>query len=413
MGSDVKTFLKITIGTTGIITFIVIYITLQKEALPFEVPQSWFPPPRLVATSHSVSMLRHQCTDVITNMLHGQWEENNVTEKERLDMYNYYEEVLKTRGVQYGIQRPDRQCGNVYNDWYRALCHPGGPTPCCYDSVCVNSSLHNCSCPRCFDLRDQIEADLATWRAQNEACQPRKMAVEEICTLLGNASVYFIGDSLVRHLYLAFAMLAKGTEDKVFHHTNMEAELSSLCRGRLLFSNIKCRPVVHHSPVLCNGAVRTKFMELRNIGKTKQIVTEILSLGNLSRSLVVFGIGVDDKYNPSEIQHHIWTPLLLEMQSKNLTKPKIVWTTPHIIGPIKAVAKDYRADYDQDHPHVHNYTHEMVAFLKQRGIPVLSSYNITMGVMSHDGIHHGMGVNKLRAQVLLHHIEELASLGQW
>ncbi|KAK7092473.1 hypothetical protein V1264_008211 [Littorina saxatilis] len=321
---------------------------------------------------------------------------------------------MKTRGVQYGIQRPDRQCGNVVTShWYRGLCHPGGPTPCCNNSVCVNSSPHNCSCPRCFDLRDQIEADLATWRAQNEACQPRKMAVAEICTLLGNASVYFIGDSLVRHLYMAFAMLAKGTEDKVFHYTNMSADLSSLCRGRLLFSNMKCYLVALHSPVLCNGAVKTKFMELRSIGKTKQILTEILSLGNRSRSLVVFGIGCDDRYNADIIQQRIWKPLLQQMKSKKLTKPNIVWTTPHIFGVFKAETKDYRAELNQDFSHLHNFTHKMIAFLKQRSIPVLSSYNITMGVMSHDGVHHGMGVNMLRAKVLLHHIEELASRGQW
>ncbi|KAK7092474.1 hypothetical protein V1264_008212 [Littorina saxatilis] len=396
MGTRTKTLLVATGWTTCVIVFILAFIRTPRPHSLIFASEKFLPPPPS----------RHKCNDAITNMLIGHWDELDVKESDKLRMYNYYDQVLKTRGVQYGIERPDRRCGNVYNNWYRALCHPGGPTPCCYNStVCVNSSLQKCSYPRCFDLRNQIEADLATWRAQNDACQPRKMTAAEICSLLGNASVYFIGDSLVRHLYMAFTMLAKGTEDNVFHYTNMSADLSSLCRGRLLFSNIKCRPVVLHSPVLCNGAVRTKFMELRNIGKTKQIVTEILSLGNLSRSLVVFGIGVDDRYNANIIQQRIWKPLLQQMKSKNLTKPKIVWTTPHIIGPIKAVAKDYRAQFKQDFPHVYDFTHKMIAFLKQRSIPVLSSYNITMGVMSHDGIHHGMGVNMLR--------EELASRGQW
>ena len=123
-------------------------------------------------------------------------------------------QVLKTVGVDYGIQRPDGRCGNVSKSYYRALCRPGGPSPCCYNFHCLNTTSNNCTCSNCYDLRIPLEAELATWRPVDKQCKPRRMAVPELCRLLDKAILYFIGDSLIRHLYGAFVIEVKGTASK-------------------------------------------------------------------------------------------------------------------------------------------------------------------------------------------------------
>lgn len=50
--------------------------------------------PRRVESVDWTPQRRHHCTDVITKMVQGHWERNNVTEKEKLDMYEFYDQVM-------------------------------------------------------------------------------------------------------------------------------------------------------------------------------------------------------------------------------------------------------------------------------------------------------------------------------
>lgn len=160
---------------------------------------------------------------------------------------------------------------------------------------------------------------------------------------------------------------------------------------------------------LCSGKVKSKVFELRRTEKAKEIHLRILELANTPRSLVVFGVGIDDKYNYSRVQRVIWTPLLTKMRSLRLSSPRLVWTTPHVIGMIKAVPEEYH----QDLAHITEYIKQMKQYLDKHHVPVLSSYDVTLGTMSHDGTHYGSAVNRLLARVLLHHIQELQWRHEW
>ncbi|KAK7494332.1 hypothetical protein BaRGS_00014435, partial [Batillaria attramentaria] len=128
----------------------------------------------------------------------------------------------QNQGVPPGFQRPDGRCGNVtLKDivpgmhpalWYRALCDPDGRTPCCYDNVCVNKPKEKCTCRNCYDQRRMIHAEYATWHAENPECQPLDLSVQQMCKVLDNSTLYFIGDSFVRHVYLSFLLAARSND---------------------------------------------------------------------------------------------------------------------------------------------------------------------------------------------------------
>ena len=119
-----------------------------------------------------------------------------------------------------GLQREDRRCGNVsfvhkggfQKGSFRALCDVGGPTPCCRNNVCVASAQRHCVCPTCLDMRSRVHAEYATWRPTQRQCAPQKWSVPQICRLLENSTIYFMGDSLVRHLYTALLLLVSGND---------------------------------------------------------------------------------------------------------------------------------------------------------------------------------------------------------
>ena len=66
-------------------------------------------------------------------------------------------------------------------------------------------------------------------------------------------------------------------------------------------------------------------------------------------------------------------------------------------------------EYHQDLPHVKAYVEHVKQFLDKRH----SSCDVTVGVMSHDGTHHGAVVSRLLARVLLCHIQEVQSQHEW
>ena len=107
--------------------------------------------------------------------------------------------------------------------WFRALCDSEGATPCCYNHVCVNKTMDQCTCPDCIDMRRPLHAEYSTWQPTDAACRPRDMRTDEMCQFLGQANLTFIGDSLVRHLYTAFVLLMTGDDQAGAFKPNIPA----------------------------------------------------------------------------------------------------------------------------------------------------------------------------------------------
>ena len=132
-------------------------------------------------------------------------------------------------GTPKGVQRPDKRCGNLAVGtkgrlfWFRALCDSEGATPCCYNYVCVNRTMDQCTCPDCIDMRRPLHAEYSTWQPTDAACRPRDMRTDEMCQFLGQANLTFIGDSLVRHLYTAFLLMMTGDDQAGAFKPNIPA----------------------------------------------------------------------------------------------------------------------------------------------------------------------------------------------
>ena len=133
-----------------------------------------------------------------------------------------FPQVRVEHGLPVGLQRPDLQCGNVtfgpYSPvmhpllWYRALCDPEGATPCCFRNRCRNRTEGQCVCRDCYDLRQAVQAEHATWRPAGAGCGTERLSVGQVCRVLEGATLYFIGDSFVRHVFTALLLAARDDE---------------------------------------------------------------------------------------------------------------------------------------------------------------------------------------------------------
>lgn len=157
-----------------------------------------------------------KCGSVFPGMLHGRWvPKKNVSAARREEMDEY---LARTRGeyrIPRSLQRSDARCGNIPYEgvplyrhmWFRSLCDPRGPTPCCYNFVCTNSSVDQCQCPFCLDPRTPVHAELSDWLPELPACRAREFSAREACELLKGTTVVLAGDSFVRHVFVALVML--------------------------------------------------------------------------------------------------------------------------------------------------------------------------------------------------------------
>lgn len=148
-----------------------------------------------------------------------------------------------------GNQRPDKKCGNIgWGDlnikglrWFRALCDPDGDNPCCYNNKCVNKTMEECRCTNCLDMRRPVQAEYATWQPVHPSCKPKNWTVAEVCRLLANSTLFFLGDSFVRHVYTALLLTVTGNDVTGAHRKNIAEGKSSFRSFCFVFQFIPVR----------------------------------------------------------------------------------------------------------------------------------------------------------------------------
>ncbi|GFO49664.1 hypothetical protein PoB_007616900 [Plakobranchus ocellatus] len=111
--------------------------------------------------------------------------------------------------------------------WYKGLCDPIGRTPCCYSNhTCVSLSEAQCQCAGCQDLRQQIHAELSTWKPHDPDCQPQQFHGEpDICPLLHNLTIHVVGDSFMRQVFMSMVgTLRSGYPDGLIKDVSIPRE---------------------------------------------------------------------------------------------------------------------------------------------------------------------------------------------
>ncbi|XP_076441316.1 uncharacterized protein LOC143280522 [Babylonia areolata] len=358
------------------------------------------------------------CGNALQKMVRGRWHQQEMTSSQHFRMKMFHMKVHLDHGLPTGLQRPDLKCGNVtfgpYSPpmhpllWYRALCDQDGSTPCCYDHQCRDVPKESCDCPHCYDMRRAVQAEYAIWRPEDPACRLVDFPQEEVCRVLAGATLFFIGDSYVRHVYTALLLAVRGDEMSGAILPHAPPGIRAACHSIYMFTEKLCRHWLDRDATVCQGGTRVRFFEYVYIRQAADIHRTVLPLLNVSRrSLVFLGTGVHDNFRAEETKVKVLRPLL-ERLGGNRTYPRVLWAATHAPGMLKTPRIP-----EQNAESVVRYNREMEQFLKRWGVSVFDTFNMTDGVMSFDGAHYGLGVNRVKVRVLLAHLVELYLRRLW
>ncbi|XP_050402111.1 uncharacterized protein LOC126818633 [Patella vulgata] len=354
------------------------------------------------------------CPDILKYMPRGHWKTRLVTSEEHIEMKTFLQRARTQHLLPPSLQRTDGKCGNVTFDnlkkgfhnllWFRALCDPYGATPCCHQNVCTNHNVSQCACDDCYDMRQTINAEHASWVPDNRACSIPERNNTEMCDILNKMKIIFIGDSFIRHVYLAFLLLLRNNTLDGGMSKYITKGQHDRCVGLYMFTEKECRGLIDMYPSLCNGNTFLQLKEYNSLPVAANISRLIRSVSNQRNTICIIGQGIHDNYDHARLWSQLLFPILRHRKSFNLTWPKIVWAAPHAPGMLKTPRVP-----EQSHASVIKFTDHIGTYLSKWDIPVFDSFNLTDGVNSFDGAHYGLGVNLIKAKILIEYIRELRS----
>ncbi|XP_050390823.2 uncharacterized protein LOC126809979 [Patella vulgata] len=348
------------------------------------------------------------CPGVFSHMTRGYWKPLPHFTRELVEILvqRFRTQYARNWQIRESYQRKDGKCGNVNFSGanLRALCDPKGPTPCCYEGYCVSKSIEDCKCEECYDLRQRISAESSTWVPSHHACQVDDFDSTTACRLLHNSTIFWSGNSFIRQMFMALTMILKGDLTHSVVYNNRDPEK---CQG---LGNMHgyCQTRIEQSPIVCNGSVNITFTYRPKASQTQEIHGAINNLSNKPRTMIFMGIGIHDNYNYTKILNDHIHPILKHYNTKKSVWPKLMWAAAHAPGLLKTPFQPLQL-YK---PCLH-FNEWLNPRLEKLGIPVFDTFNMTDGVASHDGCHHGLAVNMLKARIFLHYIAELQRKGQW
>nr|KAI8748431.1 hypothetical protein BgiMline_017863 [Biomphalaria glabrata] len=335
-------------------------------------------------------------------MVTGHWSIRNYSMKELEEVENGLKRLRQFYKLPETLQRADGKCGSVTYEglyWFRALCNPKGPTPCCYNNVCANKTVQECQCPQCYDFRTKLHAELADWIPDDPTCKMLQFAKEEdICSALQNATIYLVGDSFMRHLCISVLNLIYQNEtDKVYRENAGEAEKKK-CDIHYRFV-AECSGYLHSDLLTCGNTTRIHCQELWRADMVNDVVKLFRQLRGQNNSWFIFGIGAHDSFNTDYVQKKMIDPLLAELAQSDW--PKLVWYEPHSDGLMKSPNVPAQLG-----PNRIIYNNKVKDYMDQHNVSVLRFFNLTRPVVSYDGSHYGKGVNDVKLQIILNYLLE-------
>nr|KAI8748434.1 hypothetical protein BgiMline_017866 [Biomphalaria glabrata] len=342
------------------------------------------------------------CPDVLNRMVVGHWSNRNYTAQELEEVESGVLRLRQFHKIPDSLQRNDTRCGNIGLEGlfvFRALCNPKGPTPCCYNNVCANKTVQECQCPQCYDLRKKLHAELADWIPDDPTCKILKFQTKkEVCDVLHNTTLYFVGDSFIRQLYISvLGLFDKNDTYKVFaKHT--KKDMLDKCDKYYRYIS-ECRRYINTELMECNNSTVLRCIERYRATTIDSVLTEMRSLQGKPNSWFIAGFGNHDGYNLTYLQEKLIDPLLTE--AKRNEWPKLVWFEPHAPGLMKTPHIPHQLA-----PYRIPFNAKVKELMEKHRIPNLRFYSLTEPVLSYDGSHYGKGVNDVKVQILLNFILE-------
>ncbi|ESP05618.1 hypothetical protein LOTGIDRAFT_152474 [Lottia gigantea] len=350
-----------------------------------------------------------ECPNVLKYMTYGHWKPRIVSREEVQKMDAFLLRARSQHFLPANLQRRDGKCGNVsFEDirlkWFRPLCHPKGPTPCCYNNVCANKSIEDCVCKDCYDMRTSINAEHADWIPNHKYCQVPSRTAHELCDFVKGSKIFFMGDSFIRHIYLAFILLLK---DNLFDGAIRPGTYKGLhdsCTGLDMFTEKQCRSLLDQFSTLCNSTVYLYFNEFASTKHGTQIQQVMNTHARDPKAYFIVGTGLHDGFKITRTWNKILSPVLNFWKTQGVDTSKFLWHAMHAPGLLKTPFKP-----SQHRHNVIKYNKAMKKLLTEYNVPIFETFNLTDGVNSFDGPHYGQGVNLLKAKIILEFFREQRS----
>ncbi|CAL1548450.1 unnamed protein product [Lymnaea stagnalis] len=331
----------------------------------------------------------------------GRWVARNYTAHEMDELETFIGRVWSYYKIPLTLQREDKKCGNLTFPglgWFRALCDPKGATPCCMNGLCVNDSVQGCQCPECYDMRQRIHAELASWEPYDTTIQLTQFTSEkDVCRVLQNKTVYFIGDSFMRQLYTS--VLAMLRDAKPRHVIRNDVPLVNVTNCDKYYRFIAdCRGYIIEDTQECTGTTTLRMKTVYQVTGADVVLNAVRELNGTVDSWMVVGLGGHDYYNMTAVRQTLIDPILKML--KNSKWPKLIWMAAHSVGLLKS-----GTEKRQQTQALLDYNEKLASIFSFREIPVLNFFQLTKGIFSFDGAHYGKGVNDVKVKILLNFLQ--------
>ncbi|CAG5131336.1 unnamed protein product [Candidula unifasciata] len=395
---------------------------VEDSSLDVSVREVTTVPPK-IRREHSSSENR-KCPS-LSGMTEGRWVVRPLNETEQMMIDTYLKEARGAYKIPPTFQREDGRCGDVtYSNvtlhkhmWFRAICDPRGATPCCHTNSCQLLAQEDCRCPTCLDERQAVHAEFAHWQPTDDRCPVMEFNADRACQLLEGMSLYFVGDSFIRHMFAALVIILTNEVNGAMKE-DIPRDIKGRCLGHNQITAEVCRAYLDPDRVLCHGKVKVQYVEMFSVADLPVIHQLLVDLRQSGSSLVVLGLGIHDNFNPTVVSKKFLHPFLNLRQhlSTNISsaflqtdpapgldltrlRPGILWVGAHAPGLLKSPRFP-----QQSADGVQHYNSEISHVLKRWGVPVLDTFSFSNGTVSFDGTHYGWGINKLKANMLMTYI---------
>ena len=258
-----------------------------------------------------------------------------------------------------------------------------------------------------IDFSDFTWPELSKWEPSD--CEFRPRNSEQSCGVLKNnkagiRKIYFVGDSLTLNYYIGFVTHLLG--DYKFGPLEPFRKQSSCSTGfqNLLYKREECR-VIPDSSYLenfdCEG-IQIKFIDIRNNSRI-DLVQNAISLAKhdktLEESLFVINAGTHEKFRFDIVIKKVLEPVIDLLPRKNL-----LWISqvrPSFNVPLKYNRKQ------SAWLRMREFYTKIAEWTEENKINTLDLHAISANAFSPDGTHYSMGVQLMKAQVLLQYIESM------
>ena len=241
-----------------------------------------------------------------------------------------------------------------------------------------------------------------------------KRDTKEQCDILAGKTILFVGDSFVRHAFVATALLLSGDYQK----GALKSDHDHICEYGGQFEEKVCRLQLEYTRSVCGGAValRHKYQAWPTI--TQQELNEV--------DYVIWGAGnhpvnldYSTRYgvlNASIVGSEKLAPTCKYLADSQLQK--IFWLDPH--ARLNSISLPWLATPDEQINRLYRFHTEMPGQLflhcKIPQARFISPWNATFDLienfrndaenMTYDGVHWGMSVNLLKADQIIQAIKE-------